>query len=204
MCVLSYPVGITYSLADLAQAYYISQALDVCDIPHLIYASGIQAARRAKYLVTFNQNEHFRVLLMDVRQAAHGLDISSASRVYFVNPVWRADVEAQAIKRAHRIGQTKPVVVETLVLKGTLEEKMLQRRAAWNQTNPEQAPSDLLDDASMSNMIHNVEILPYRNGFVGGAPPMAPLEKKVPVFGGLGRSMTGDGGLEKRLLGDNV
>lgn len=42
-------------------------------------------------------------MLMSLREAAHGLDIASASRVFFVNPVWQPNVEAQAVKRCHRM-----------------------------------------------------------------------------------------------------
>ena len=53
--------------------------------------------------------------------AAHGLNVTAASRVFFLNACWQKTVERQAIKRAHRIGQTKEVFVETLVLKDTIE-----------------------------------------------------------------------------------
>ncbi|KAI9882034.1 MAG: hypothetical protein M1823_006229 [Watsoniomyces obsoletus] len=188
--------------ADLfRQGYYISQMMDVCDIPHLIYASGVHAPLRSSYLQKFNQGEDYRVLLMDLRQASHGLDISSASRIYFVNPVWRADVEAQTIKRAHRIGQTKPVVVETLVLKGTLEEKMLQRRAAWNQTNPEDVPLDIMDDPTMSDIIQNVEVIRHWIRGENGKSPMAPLQHKVRVFSSSGASKTAEIRAVQRRLG---
>jgi hypothetical protein len=66
---------------------------------------------------------------MSVQVAAYGIDLSSASRVYFVSPVWQTAMEQQAIKRAHRIGQTKPVYVETIVIRSSIEENMLKRRA---------------------------------------------------------------------------
>ncbi len=64
---------------------------------------------------------------MDIGSAAFGLNLKSASRMYFVNPVLRPRIEAQALKRAHRIGQMRPVSVETLVLQGSIEEAMLER-----------------------------------------------------------------------------
>jgi len=66
---------------------------------------------------------------MSVQVAAYGIDLSSASRVYFVSPIWQTAMEQQAIKRAHRIGQTKPVYVETIVIRSSIEENMLKRRA---------------------------------------------------------------------------
>ncbi|CAO3660257.1 unnamed protein product [Rhizopus stolonifer] len=66
---------------------------------------------------------------MLVRKAAYGINLSSVTRVFFVSPVWQTAVEQQAIKRAHRIGQTKPVFVKTLVIKDTIEDALLKRRA---------------------------------------------------------------------------
>ena len=98
-------------------AYYIAQALDLVNVRYLIYTRSLDLALKSAYIATFQSTEKFRVLLMNIQEAAHGLHIASASRVFFVNPVWQPNVEAQAIKRAHRIGQTRPVYVETLVLK---------------------------------------------------------------------------------------
>ncbi|EGW31266.1 uncharacterized protein SPAPADRAFT_67342 [Spathaspora passalidarum NRRL Y-27907] len=113
-------------------AYYLTEALDILGINYILYATSITPAQRAKNLVEF-ANHDVEVdgglsLIMDLRLAAHGLTILSATRVYFISPVWSQSIEAQAIKRAHRIGQTKDVYVETLILKGTLEEEIYKRR----------------------------------------------------------------------------
>ncbi|KAH7419761.1 hypothetical protein BKA64DRAFT_651563 [Cadophora sp. MPI-SDFR-AT-0126] len=139
-------------------AYYIAQALECLGIKHLIYAKTLSSARRSQYVVTFNQSEVFRVLLMDVSQAAFGLDMSSASRVYFINPVFSPQVEAQAVKRAHRIGQTKPVYVETLVLMGSIEEVILERRKELS-TEEHNSCKTILDDRTMYDWIRNVRFL---------------------------------------------
>jgi SNF2 family DNA or RNA helicase len=78
-------------------------------------------ARRSQYIVTFNSSPHYRVMIMETKVAAHGLNVTSASRVVCMNACWQRSVERQAIKRAHRIGQTREVYVETLVLKDTIE-----------------------------------------------------------------------------------
>lgn len=163
-------------------AYYIAQALECLGIKHLIYAKTLSSARRAQYVVTFNQSQVFRVLLMDVSQAAFGLDMSSASRVYFVNPVFSPQVEAQAVKRAHRIGQMKPVYVETLVLKGSIEEVIVERRKDMSTEEHNKCKS-ILDDQTMEDWIKNVRFQPIPDGEVSGPEQMAKLETKQLVFG---------------------
>ncbi|CZR50210.1 related to DNA repair protein rad8 [Phialocephala subalpina] len=163
-------------------AWYIAQALECLGVKHLIYAKTLSAARRSQYVVTFNQSDTFRVLLMDVSQAAFGLDMSSASRVYFVNPVFSPQVEAQAVKRAHRIGQTNPVYVETLVLKGSIEEVIINRREAMSNEEHNKCKS-ILDDQTMYDWIRNVRFQPTPSEEVPGPDQMAKLEHPQPVFG---------------------
>lgn len=109
-------------------AFWLAEALELLQIPFLIYSNTLPPTTRARYLSMFNTEPSWRVLLMDLKQASTGLHVASASRVYIVTPIWRREVEAQAIKRAHRIGQTREVRVETLVLKGTIEERFWRRR----------------------------------------------------------------------------
>ena len=141
-------------------AYYIAQAFDLIDVRYLIYTRTLDLALKSAYVATFNSTHTFRVMLMNIHEAAHGLHVASASRVFFVNPVWQPNVEAQAIKRAHRIGQTRPVHVETLVLQGTLEDQMLQRRKGMTASEHQKAEKSLLDDEPMSTIIKNAQLLP--------------------------------------------
>ena len=142
-------------------AWYIAQAMDLIGVRYLIYTKTLSLARQTAYITTFNKTETFRVLLMNVHQAAHGLHIASASRVFFVNPVWQPNVEAQAIKRAHRIGQTLPVYVETLVLEDTLEDIMFRRRKQMSAKEHQQAERSVLDDRVMDHTFRHAEFVPY-------------------------------------------
>ena len=142
-------------------AYYIAQALELIGVQHLIYANSLEVSRRNQYMLTFTTSESFRVMLMDLRQAAHGLHVACASRVFFVNPVWQPNVEAQAIKRAHRIGQRRPVFVETLVLENTLEDQMLQRRKAMTTREQQEASKSPLDDSTMNDIIKSAQFVPF-------------------------------------------
>lgn len=170
-------------------AYYIAQALDLVDVRYLIYTRTLSLDRQNAYINTFNNTETFRILLMNVHQAAHGLHIATASRVFFVNPVWQPNVEAQAIKRAHRIGQVRPVYVETLVLKDTLEDQMLQRRKGMTAQEHQKAEKSLLDDDTMSTIIKNAQFIPLVKDHIHDADKqVAKLSTPQQLFGRVGQS----------------
>ena len=145
-------------------AFWIAEALELLSVKFLIYANTLSVTRRAAYLATFNQSDVFRVLLMDLKQASHGLHIAAATRIFIVSPIWQPDIESQAIKRAHRIGQTKPVFVETLVLKGTIEEKILTRRRQMSNAELVKAEKSLLDDDTMNGIIRGDGFLKIAQG----------------------------------------
>jgi SNF2 family DNA or RNA helicase len=66
------------------------------------------------------------VFLLSLQAGGTGLNLTSADYVILVDPWWNPAVEDQAVGRAHRIGQTKPVTVYRLFCRGTLEEKILE------------------------------------------------------------------------------
>lgn len=156
-------------------AFWIAEGLEMIGIDFRIYANTLKPALRTAYLALFRENEDIRVLLMDLRQASHGLHLANASRVFIVNPIWQPNVESQAIKRAHRIGQTRPVYVETLVLKDTLEDKMLRRRKEMSDSEIQHAEKDLLDDSTMSSIIQNERFFPMFEDDNGDPNPFARL-----------------------------
>lgn len=172
-------------------AYYLAEILEVLGIQHLIYAKGITRVRKAQYVATFTQNNSkFRVMLMDINQAAFGLNMQSASRIYFINPVFNRQVEAQAVGRAKRIGQAaQSVTVETLVLRGSLEELIIKRRAEMTQHEQRKCQS-IIDDRPIYEWILNARILPLPGGDTtpSGPDQMAKLRAPQLIFGrGFGR-----------------
>ncbi len=72
------------------------------------------------------------VFLLSLKAGGIGLNLTAADTVVFLDPWWNPAVEAQAMDRAHRIGQSKPVFVYRLVARGTVEERIvaLQKRKA--------------------------------------------------------------------------
>ena len=69
------------------------------------------------------------VFLISLKAGGTGLNLTGADHVIHLDPWWNPAVEAQATDRAHRIGQTKPVMVYKLVARDTVEEKILELQA---------------------------------------------------------------------------
>jgi superfamily II DNA or RNA helicase len=84
----------------------------------------------------FQQGE-VPLILVSLKAGGTGLNLTTADTVILYDPWWNPAVEAQAIDRAHRIGQSKPVFVYRMIATGTIEEKILilqQRKAALADT----------------------------------------------------------------------
>jgi len=65
------------------------------------------------------------IFLISLKAGGVGLNLTRADTVIHYDPWWNPSVEAQATDRAHRLGQTKPVMVYKLVARGTLEESII-------------------------------------------------------------------------------
>ncbi|KAK8044671.1 hypothetical protein PG993_004695 [Apiospora rasikravindrae] len=176
-------------------AFYLAQVLEILQVQHLIYTrQGLNAQRRGQYIQTFLENDKFRVCLMDLSQAAFGLDMRTASRIYFLTPVLNPQVEQQAIGRARRLTQPKPISVETLVLKGSIEELIVERREAIPQAEHRKIKS-ILDDKPIYDWILNARILPMPESLPDAAQTSR-LETPQLIFGrGFGREIHPDEGV---------
>ena len=70
------------------------------------------------------------LFLISLKAGGHGLNLTAADYVFLLDPWWNPAVEAQAIDRAHRIGQTRSVIATRLVARDTVEEKILELQAS--------------------------------------------------------------------------
>lgn len=132
---------------------------------------------------------------MDLSQAAFGLDMRAASRIYFINPVLNPQVQAQAIGRVRRISQQKPVSVETLVLKGSLDEIILERKQQMTQAEHRRVKS-ILDVRPIYDWIKNARITVVDEANTGASTEMIPLRKPLMVFGrGFGQPVNPNEGI---------
>jgi superfamily II DNA or RNA helicase len=81
---------------------------------------------RAARVERFQTDPDCRVFLVSLKAGGLGLNLTAAEYVFLLDPWWNPAVEAQAIDRTHRIGQTEPVFAYRLIARGTVEEKVLE------------------------------------------------------------------------------
>ena len=74
----------------------------------------------------FNNDENIKVFLLSLKAGGTGLNLTSADTVIIYDPWWNPAVELQAADRTHRIGQTRPVSSIKLLMRDSIEEKILQ------------------------------------------------------------------------------
>ena len=98
-----------------------------------------------------------QAFLISLRAGGTGLTLTAADYVFVMDPWWNPAVEEQAIDRAHRIGQKRPVNVYRLVAKGTIEEKVsqLQQRKRDLFTSVVKSSGSLTELASSLLMENN-------------------------------------------------
>jgi len=74
----------------------------------------------------FQSDPDTKLFLISLKAGGLGLNLTGADYVFLLDPWWNPAVEAQAIDRAHRIGQTRHVFAYRLIAKDTVEEKVLE------------------------------------------------------------------------------
>jgi superfamily II DNA or RNA helicase len=85
-----------------------------------------QTRDRAAPVERFQKDPESKLFLISLKAGGLGLNLTAAEYVYLLDPWWNPAVEAQAIDRTHRIGQTQPVFAYRLIAKDTVEEKVLE------------------------------------------------------------------------------
>ncbi|KAJ4287444.1 DNA helicase rad5 [Collariella sp. IMI 366227] len=81
---------------------------------------------RAAVLDEFKESKKFTVLLISLKAGGVGLNLTSAKRVFMMDPWWSYAIEAQAIDRVHRMGQEDEVKVFRFIVKDSVEQRMLR------------------------------------------------------------------------------
>lgn len=85
-----------------------------------------QSDRRAQ-IQAFNTDPSHKIFLLSTRAGGQGINLVAADTVILYDSDWNPQQDLQAQDRAHRIGQTKPVIVYRLATKGTVEQTLLEK-----------------------------------------------------------------------------
>ena len=88
------------------------------------YLDGKTRDRQSK-VDRFQTDPDCKLFLISLKAGGVGLNLTAADYVFLLDPWWNPAVEAQAIDRTHRIGQTRKVFASRLIAKNTVEEKVL-------------------------------------------------------------------------------
>ena len=89
------------------------------------YLDGRTVNRQAR-VERFQSDPACRLFLISLKAGGQGLNLTAADYVFILDPWWNPAVEAQAVDRAHRIGQDRHVFAYRLIARDTVEEKILQ------------------------------------------------------------------------------
>jgi len=98
-------------------------------LPYVCLDGGMAHEKRVQALQTFSSHGHVQVILCSLKAAGVGLNLTLADHVLLIDPWWNPAVEEQAIDRAHRLGQRRPVRVLRYIAERTVEERILEVHA---------------------------------------------------------------------------
>ena len=98
--------------------------LDAAGIHYQYLDGATPAAERTRRVAAFQAGEG-DLFLISIKAGGFGLNLTAADYVVITDPWWNPAAEDQAMGRAHRIGQQRPVTVYRLVMKGTIEERIV-------------------------------------------------------------------------------
>ncbi|MCP4137219.1 MAG: DEAD/DEAH box helicase [bacterium] len=84
------------------------------------------ARNREEEIIRFREDQNRKVFLLSLKAGGVGINLTEAEYVFLFDPWWNPAVEQQAIDRSHRIGQTNKVIAYKMIVKNTVEEKILR------------------------------------------------------------------------------
>ncbi|KAJ3037581.1 hypothetical protein HDV00_001468 [Rhizophlyctis rosea] len=124
-------------------------------IPYVRFDGSMNRKKRERHIEEFQENEGCRVFLASLKCAGFGLNLTAGNQVYLLDPWWNPSVEDQAVDRIYRLGQTRPVSVFRIVIRNTIEERVMQlqekkrklaRKAFGEKKSTEEVRATRLED----------------------------------------------------------
>jgi len=108
----------------------LAQLLHRLEIRHLRVDGNTAVEKRQATVDAFNSDPDLSVMLLSTRAGGLGLNLQAADTVVLFDSDWNPQVDFQAIDRAHRIGQTRPVLVIRLLSPTVLDHGLFERARA--------------------------------------------------------------------------
>jgi len=109
----------------------LRKELETENVPYT-YLDGSTKDRQAE-VKKFQETDSIRVFLISLKAGGVGLNLTAADYVFILDPWWNPASEAQAIDRAHRMGQKNTVFTYKFITKNTVEEKILKLQQSKKQ-----------------------------------------------------------------------
>ena len=103
----------------------VERRLQESGIPYLRIDGSTPMAQRKNIVESFQNTEDYAVLLLSLKTGGVGLNLTRANHVFHVDPWWNPSVENQASDRSYRIGQKQDVLVTRLLMRSSIEEKIM-------------------------------------------------------------------------------
>lgn len=105
----------------------VAQMLQSRNLPFLMLTGATAPADREHIVARFQKADDSAppILLASLKAGGTGLNLTAADTVVHLDPWWNPAVQEQATARVHRIGQTQPVFIYSIVVAGSIEERML-------------------------------------------------------------------------------
>jgi len=111
------------------------------------YDGSMSSKLRNDAVNDFMEKPQVKIMLVSLKAGNAGLNLTAASQVIILDPFWNPYIEEQAIDRAHRIGQSRPVMVHRVLVEDTVEDRILalqdKKRALISQALDEKAGQSL-------------------------------------------------------------
>lgn len=103
----------------------LQKRLEISKIPYYVLTGATPKEKRLEMTEAFNKDD-VPVFLISLKAGGTGLNLTAASIVIHFDPWWNLAAQNQATDRAHRIGQKNQVTVFKLIVKDTIEEKIIK------------------------------------------------------------------------------
>jgi len=134
----------------------LAERLDAMGVSYQYLDGSTPAAARAQRVAAFQRGEG-EVFLISLKAGGFGLNLTMADYVLIVDPWWNPAAEDQAMGRAHRMGQQRPVTVYRLVTAGSVEERIIElhrdKRGLAEGILEGQEEATVLDAAALSALL---------------------------------------------------